>query len=547
MANSGPATSVTANTQTSATPTTALSPLNTNWSSASGTALVRPDGTTMPVSTGAYRNGPLVVCAGDSTMVGNYNNTCLGSGLSGLGTTVTVTLAGHGLMSGITAFIGGADNNAFNGTYVLTVTNSNVFTYQVPVSFGTRAVTDTSATISVIVDSAQQDRNFVAIAAAQNGWNVDRIIQRCYDGLTSTYQVAHFSQDVLSLNPNVVAWMGFTNDIRNGDTFATITGNITSMMNATLATGAIFIMCTGTPFDSGATGYSTAKLDVFNRVNNWIRQTASKTAGVYLLDAFALATDGTSATGNFKANYSIADKIHLSDLGAYRIAVNTSPAATDFSTLLGQLFPTNKRYGISSQRDDFFVTNQATNYCANPLMIGAGGTVSGGGTSTGTAPNSWTVTNSGGPTTAWSTPARADGLGNDILATLSGTGTGQLNMIGTNIIGTKSPLVGEVWQVACNVQVLTGIANITSIQCFIDAVIGGLETTMFSAIGATGNTPYWADAFNLYYRSAPFVITQQMVTAGITTWQPRVTINIGTAAATTLKVGLFEMRLRDLA
>lgn len=519
--------------------------LTTNWSTSSGTALVRPDGTNCAVGPGAYLNGPLIVCAGDSTMIGNYNQTCLGSNVSGVGTTVTMTVTNHGLMTGNTIWIGGANNNAFNGTYIATVIDSSHFSYTTTTNFGTTPVSDTATAITIGCDSAQQDRNFVAIAAANNGWCVDRIIQRCYNGLTTTYQLAHFSQDVLSLNPNVVAWLGFTNDIRNGDTFATITGNIQAMATAALTAGATFIMCTGTPFDSGATGYTTAKLDIYNQVNNWIRQYASKTPGVYLLDVFALTTDATTATGNYKANYSIADKIHMSDLGAYRVAINTAPANADLSTILANLYPNNKRYGVSSQRDDFFVTNQSTNYCANPLMIGSGGSVQGTGSS-GTAPTNWTVTNSNGPTVVWSTAARADGLGNDLVATLSGVGTGQISMIGVNIIGSKTPAVGEVWQFACNIQ-CTANSPITAFQAHMECVIGGVSFPNFSALGSTGNTPWWTDAFNLYYRSPPFVITQAMVTAGITTCQPRFAINIGSAVACTIKVGLVEMRVRNLS
>lgn len=61
-------------------------------------------------------------------------------------TTVTVTLANHGYSTGNTIFINGANQPAYNGSFTITVTGSNTFTYTIgtetaPVSPATGTIT----------------------------------------------------------------------------------------------------------------------------------------------------------------------------------------------------------------------------------------------------------------------------------------------------------------------------------------------------------------------------------------------------------------------
>jgi lysophospholipase L1-like esterase len=479
--------------------------------------------------------GKTAVLVGDSTMAGgNFTKTIAGSAISGDGTTVTVTAESHGRWPGGPVFIGGANDNRFNGAHTVdTVPDSSHFTYKVSASksFASPA-TDSSSTVQILGDEKQTDRNFFQIANWKNGSPFGQVVNRAVSGTTTTKQRARFSEDVLSLNPDLVVLMGFTNDIRADQTFATITTNIRAMCEQALAAGVLVILCTSTPFDSAATGYSTTRLDTFLAVNTWIRNYCARTPGVHLLDVFLLCTDGTNATGNWRSNYSIADKVHPSNLAAQRIAASSTPAAQDLSTLLASIAPTLRRVNATCIRDDRNITSAATNYAYNPLMQGASGTLLG--TVSGAAPNSWTVTNGSGPAVAASVAASADGIGNDLILSLGGSGTGAIDVLGTGVHSIVS--AGDVFELSAHLQGAT-LAGITYIALYIDSTFSGLSFQAGSFY-PSGSTPSWADDFDLMIVCPRITIPA----GGASLFRPRLQISVGSASSAVIKLGQVALR-----
>lgn len=480
--------------------------------------------------------GKTAVLAGDSTIAGgNYVTAINGSAISGNGRTVTVTATDHRRWPGGPVFVGGANDDRFNGAYIVdSVPDSSHFTYNLPASksFGS-PTTDSSPTVQILGDEKVTDRNFFQIANWKNGCPFGRVYNRAVSGTTTTKQRARFREDVLSLKPDLLVLMGFTNDIRSDVPFATIVGNIRAMCEQALAAGAFVILCTSTPFDSRATGYSTTRLDAFLAVNTWIRNYCARTPGVCLLDVFLLCTDGASATGNWRTNYSIADKVHPSNLAAQRIASSNTPAAQDLTTLLATIAPTLRRVNAVCIRDDYSVSNQSKNFAYNPLMQGAGGTKLG--TVSGTVPNSWTVTNSSGPALAASVAASADGIGNDLVLTLGGSGTGPIDVLGTGVHALVQP--GDVFELSAHLQG-SSLAGIAYAALYIDATLAGISSLQPGSFYPSGSTPAWADDFDLMIVCPRIAIPS----GGASLFRPRLQISVESASSAVFKLGQVALR-----
>lgn len=500
--------------------------------------------------------GTIAVITGDSIGAGgNYNVTCAGSAVSCQNNTIAINASNHGLFRGQPVFLGGAVDNRINGfTTVASYVDANNFTVTSPFNFGSTPVTDTAPTITISNPYRYTSRNMLAIANANNGWPIDRIYNCCANGTTTAYHLSRFVPDVLALQPHLVMYCGAgTNDIRAmtdsagaiAATVTTITGRINSMASQAVASGAIFILCTMPPYDSGSANYTVNRLAAYNRVQNWSRQYASKKKGVLLCDFQALMGNSASATGNYltsPASYCLTDKIHPADFGAYRGAVNVSPANQDLSSVLASIFPTQKRYDVISQYDDFNVTTSSKQYNYNPLMQGSGGTVSGAGSS-GTCPDTLQVTNGGGAVTVWSVAARADGLGNDAVATINGAGTGQLNFIGIDTFAQVA--AGDVWQLSGDIQGSTMGGQITNIQFYIDAVIDGVTYSLDALVISSGGVAYWRDNFHLLLKTFPIVIPAGRA---VTQWRPRLLIQVGTGGAgPVFKEGMVALFKRELS
>lgn len=383
----------------------------------------------------------IAVHAGDSIVAGGtYGTTANASSVYGQNNSIYVTtVADINLWVGATVFCGGAvigapgNNNVsddrFNGTFTIAQrVSSNSFVLTSPTNFGSSPVNASYSTYYLGNDTAMTARNFLAMANVYAGGVLDQIYCRGVSGCQTSYMLSRFAQDVLSLKPSLVFLGSFRNDTPGVvQSFA----NITAMCQMALAAGAIVILHTSTPYDSGAAGYSAATLDYYLQVNNQIRQYAASKPGVILFDLYALLTDTTTATGNYLANTCVPDKVHPSDYGVGQSVNNTSRTFSDLTTIIKNLYGQRKKIRATCQRDDVTVSSASYQLVNNPLLQGSGGTVTAGG-AVGTAPTGWTLVGTGTVVATCSVPARADGMGNYIKCVFGASNTGSLVVVSQN-------------------------------------------------------------------------------------------------------------------
>lgn len=105
-----------------------LPPLEATSSSGSYT-LTGNEGVSVEANT-VYTSGDVILTLKDSVTLSTITNSIIS--LNRVGNTVTaITGSNHNLASGITTTISGADQSAYNGSFVVTVIDINTFTYQV--------------------------------------------------------------------------------------------------------------------------------------------------------------------------------------------------------------------------------------------------------------------------------------------------------------------------------------------------------------------------------------------------------------------------------
>jgi len=159
-----------------------------------------------------------------------------------IGSTVTVTTsADHGYVTGKTITIAGALQTDYNGSYTITVTASNEFTYTI----ATTPVTP--ATGSITSRYTAEENGLVYLTSQtnpdQNGYYVTRSIV-----WADLYLASTSNKDIrVKTNSNI--------DISTGG-LSTVTYNIESIESVTLGTGKVFAVVTTTDENGFATGNS---------------------------------------------------------------------------------------------------------------------------------------------------------------------------------------------------------------------------------------------------------------------------------------------------
>lgn len=369
--------------------------------------------------------GRKLVMMGDSiTAQGNTNRSVT---VSSSGQVVTVTGGALAHYVGERVFFtSSADSNAFCGELIVeSVLSTTQWSYQaaMPVPAG-------SFSRFEVNDSRRTNLNYMMLANSLAGWPVD-LVNRGMSGSTTARQLARLGIDVLSMSPDVVYWGLSTNDARADYTGDQMFANVREGVERILNSGAQVILHTGTPFDSGATDYTAARLYAYTKARGLLREYALTRRGVHLFDLFALLSDPTSATGNYVAEYANADKIHLSAAGAGAIAYTETLADRSLKTLLEKLFPiAGPRLGCVFSADTYETSSGATgNFAPNALMVlGSGGVVTS--PLEGTMPERWAVLQATGDVAATASIDTAPtGYGNAMVLTLGGSGAGTLQAI----------------------------------------------------------------------------------------------------------------------
>lgn len=245
-------------------------------------------------------------------------------------------------------------------------------------------------------------------------------------GDTTTGMLARLETDVISKSPDIVFIHAGTNDITAGASFATITGNLTSIYAALLSRGILVAAIPIYPRGSGSNWASSTQRNLHHAVNSWIREKALTTQGMILIDGTPAMTDPASSTGDVRTDFTI-DGLHPSPLGgfyvgeaAYRIFKEiTRPAATL----------------CYSPSDVYDATNNPSgNLLTNGLLAGTAGTAGTG--ASGSVADGWNVFRTSGTisTAVCSKVNRTDGLPGSLqqmVLSSAGSGSGDGSVIFT--------------------------------------------------------------------------------------------------------------------
>lgn len=126
-------------------------------------------------------------------------------------------------------------------------------------------------------------------------------------GDTTTQMLARFQASVAAYSPSVVTVLGGTNDSGQAVPLATTAANLTAIVNACLAIGAVPVLCTIPASNDNPAGRH--KQNVI--INAWIRSFA-QARGLPLVDFYNLLVD--PATGNYLTAYNY-DGVHPNAAG----------------------------------------------------------------------------------------------------------------------------------------------------------------------------------------------------------------------------------------
>jgi lysophospholipase L1-like esterase len=205
--------------------------------------------------------------------------------------------------------------------------------------------------------------------------------------------------------------------------------------------------------ECGAEVFGTGQIAAVLDLNQYIREFAEITRGVYVYDLWSQMVDtaaSTTTTLRFKAGYAaeaVGSGTHQSNLGAYMVG-------KDFATWLAANFQSRIPYLPTNVNEVTGIT--ANQLLLNPLfMTTAGGVGSGTGGITGTVPGSWTadrLNGGGAQTCAVSTGTPADGSpGKECIMACTFAGAGDTIRL------RQDPLPGN-WNIN---DIVEGVAAVT--------------------------------------------------------------------------------------
>ncbi len=340
-------------------------------------------------------------------------------------------------------------------------------------------------------------------AALVNGPVFDVLRNAGVGGNTTTQMAARLQADVLAYKPSHMTLWGGTNDgwTTTADVDATVTRMVSMIQQANAAGIYVFLI---------SETVSSTKGNTFNQLvlyyNDRLRGYAAMNPNVEFWDFNSLFINPASTTGTPLTTMT-RDGTHLSALGASTIGVNVvAKKLARFSTTLAVL-PT-------SPIDSMGNNTNVRNVLSNPLMPFTTGGTAGGTGDTGQLPDSWSTSGAGAATGVFSTPARADGFGNDLKAVLTATASGS-KFITMTVAPTR--LVAGVPYVLEAAVSLSAVSAPVSVLAFF---LQGFATagTYQRGIGLNEQALTSADAlapFTGIFRSRKFIMPTGINTASL--------------------------------
>jgi hypothetical protein len=423
------------------------------------------------------------------------------------------TLDGNGPVAVVTADTGTGTLYA-NGSPVSGAGNKNTIVY----------LGDSNTANSFLLASPNlltQDDGWAAWFEVFGGHALRRLNVAATGGHTTAQMLARLDADVLAYAPGWCAVMGGTNDAANGLSVAEITANLQTIYERLSAAGIKVLALTVYPFGSSYAGFTAAKNLVIQGVNRWIKDYATRTGKVILSDAYAALIDPTATTPTVVSGNMKADDLHTAAQGARRVGYKAWQDASPYIQ--------DRGYHVASQSDRYDYDASSPQLQSNPLMQGTEAATA---PATGTEATGMICERSGGAATITaSVAARADGYGNDQVATITNTVLNDVVQIRmpsiTSRVVAGQTLRGEMY-VSC-----TGMTNVRSLYAELQVTIGGVTYTA-RCLTESMTTMDNADLNNVVFRLPDLVLPSS---GSVTFATMLMRVEFGGVGGCVLKVG----------
>lgn len=287
--------------------------------------------------------------------------------------------------------------NEVVGAPVLAYISSTSFSYAHAGTDGVMAERSTNSSLIVSMQTYQSIgfwSHFNRLTAGAY-----RLVANCgFPGASTAIIATKVSTFVTPYSPDRCVYLAGYNDLTAGLTVAQTVANIKAAVDA--VPGALWDVFSTFPFNSGAANNTVANLRQLSQYYPALKAQFAAYPNVRVHNSLALF--GLS-TGLAKTGYIGADNIHPTQRCMYEAAKYI--VALDSVKQTGAALPVNAL-------DTYGVIASSKNIVDNPLMTGSGGAVLT--NVTGTVPTGGSGALSGtGASGVSSTPARADGFGND--------------------------------------------------------------------------------------------------------------------------------------
>ena len=316
----------------------------------------------------------------------------------------------------------------------------------------------------------QMDISYAAWANALMGGRFTFLNNAGVGSTRSDTMLANLDSKVIAYAPDWCWMLIGANDANattgtSTDIIAAFKANVAAALDKCRKAGIRVMIGTILPTLSTNANWSAERVYRVHTMNAWIRALPLAYPGVVVADFAAAMVDPTSATGQPKSGYLQADDgIHPGHKGAYFMGLAVK------ETLEG-ITPKAPRL-VSSVTDTYGYNSAGVQIMPNCLFTTAtGGTNSTSGTVTGDIPGSMNLSKTGtwGSSYAVSgTAARADGMGNDWVLTVTNTGANEDNLsMNTGNLNTLVAVGDKVFATAS--VSLSGLAQWKGCGMFLDA------------------------------------------------------------------------------
>lgn len=318
-----------------------------------------------------------------------------------------------------------------------------------------------------------------------------------YNGAVSGFRSDQYLVNLNAAIASGAKWLmiwGVVNDIgqsgTTGDTALSIWTRIKNAAQSALNAGMNVIIPTEP--GSNSMGTVTTQKAMVNQYNQYLREFAEITPGVFCFDIANLMIDPALANLTLRSTYS-SDGTHPNVVGSYYIGQAFANYISNF------IPPLNSQIVTASD----IAANGNIQQLANPLFLTTTGGTSGTGI-TGSTPASFITARTGSATATISTAADSTGYGNAVTFTGSFTAAGEVLSIKQDATLGNFTIPGDIVESGAQVIVNAGSVNLS--QVALTTNFGGVSNPASDLFAPSTSVNLPNVAMDLTMRGVPFIL-----------------------------------------